>query len=321
MGRSSDARFRVTAWPGITLPPVSFWAPGGVQFSSGTAFIDGLRTVKHSQLPEEFYLRQLQDVDLDDEGSLQAFVSQWGFVFGLGPLKKERSSRESQPAWVTGLRDHDWLPTVRVGHIRGSATDARAIEAARASIRQCLADGSIPADAWVETLFESRLGLAFLRDLTKLWRNYQLDELETLPTDWESGPLGIPKPNSASEATEVLVAGMNYALGSVSARLQLVDPSGEPSEPQEVSLYSAAAIQLYNHIAEDAKYRKCAAEGCGRLFVRHLGRSKYPGQPGSRTGGVLYCSSACSHAQSQREFRRRKKLTNPAKIVSRKDGK
>ncbi|WP_245251999.1 hypothetical protein [Streptomyces sp. KCTC 0041BP] len=78
---------------------------------------------------------------------------------------------------------------------------------------------------------------------------------------------------------------------------------GTLSERQP-SIYSAAFLQLYNHLAEDATIRTCANETCGRSFVRQRGRAEY-GQ--HRTSGIKYCTRECARAQAQREHRRRKR--------------
>ncbi|MEV5358024.1 hypothetical protein [Streptomyces sp. NPDC052693] len=42
---------------------------------------------------------------------------------------------------------------------------------------------------------------------------------------------------------------------------------------RQPSILSAAFLQLYNHLAEDATIRTCANETCGRDFVRQRGRA------------------------------------------------
>ena len=71
-------------------------------------------------------------------------------------------------------------------------------------------------------------------------------------------------------------------------------PIGSPFSGT-VGLYSFCCLELFNHIAENAAYQRCANETCGRLFVRQRGRSVPRAAPNARRevllGGVR--ASAC----------------------------
>jgi hypothetical protein len=76
----------------------------------------------------------------------------------------------------------------------------------------------------------------------------------------------------------------------------------------DASLVSVCALELLNHVAEGAVYKRCQNETCGRLFVRQEGRAKH-GQ--YRKRGVTFCSERCNSQQKQREYRRRNRTTEP----------
>jgi hypothetical protein len=116
-------------------------------------------------------------------------------------------------------------------------------------------------------------------------------------------------------ASQRLRDALNPALAPFHPRLMVRAPenlAGQPITPKtaaavdfaSASLYSICALELFNHLAEDAQYRRCANDSCQRLFVRQEGRAR-AGQ--HRTKGVHFCSERCLRQQKQREYRQRKK--------------
>jgi hypothetical protein len=99
---------------------------------------------------------------------------------------------------------------------------------------------------------------------------------------------------------------LNAALSSISVGI-MHDPFDERG--RYLSVYSAAFLQLYNHMAEEATLRRCANEPCQQPFVRQRGRSHFDQH---RTEGVKYCSRECARAQAQRELRRRRRSSHQA---------
>jgi hypothetical protein len=75
-------------------------------------------------------------------------------------------------------------------------------------------------------------------------------------------------------------------------------------EPERAPLYAICALELFNHIVDNARYHTCANDRCRRTFVYQHGRSE-KGQ--RRSHGVLYCTPDCARATAQREYRRRQR--------------
>ncbi len=93
---------------------------------------------------------------------------------------------------------------------------------------------------------------------------------------------------------------VNAALSPFRVRIDL--GGFTPSVP-EIALYSVAVLQMVNDLSEHVGMKVCAAEKCGRTFVRQRGRSSNY----SRAKGVIYCSDTCANSQAQREWRRRQR--------------
>ena len=69
-------------------------------------------------------------------------------------------------------------------------------------------------------------------------------------------------------------------------------------------MYSICALELFNHVVENADYLICGNENCRQKnFVHQRGAKKN----WRRSNGVLYCSYDCAHAKAQREYRRRRR--------------
>lgn len=162
-----------------------------------------------------------------------------------------------------------------------------------------------------ETLDEFRYSALCIRDLVTAAR-IVTGELEPAEASWQS-PVWEP-PHQRYEdfpwisdeqrdgpaallGTELTEALQPFA-PTVHSVLAWVDGPYR-GEPQ---LYSRCCLELFNHLAEHATYRKCANETCGRLFVRQSGRARFDQH---RTSGVRFCSATC--ARAQRDHRRRRR--------------
>jgi hypothetical protein len=181
-----------------------------------------------------------------------------------------------------------------------------------------------------ETVREFRWGASMIRDMLTAWRiiNGQLRERDAV---WHSpcfadsnSPETPERPAYLADEPELawpspahppsdLERGMKSALNPFSPRINWIfdeelledprfTPHGRVSEP--VYLYSICALELFNHIATGATYRRCANRRCGQLFVHQEGRANH-GQ--YRTRGVKYHHVRCGRADAQRRHRLRRK--------------
>jgi hypothetical protein len=112
----------------------------------------------------------------------------------------------------------------------------------------------------------------------------------------------LPPPASELDALDTMVRSLNNYLSGLGPHLSL---HGEQIWWQPMPRLTAAMfLQVHAFVSEGLPARRCANETCQQWFTRQRGRSQH-GQ--RRTTGVLYCSSSCAKAQSQREYRRRKR--------------
>jgi hypothetical protein len=249
----------------------------------------------------EIYL-ELEAVDLEDEAAILTFANRFG-VLGI--------SSEGYSA----LRDLPWyaetLPTLRAsappissfvnpqfGGTRPVAAaesraqfqfGARVLRDLRAAYI-CLHDDTPEGMIWQSTTrpptFEARGGLEFA------------------PGVREVSPAKDPARALARFLETTLTAGLRV----FHPRVTLTAPEGRPEHGwmsgATVSLYATCCLELYNHLAEEATYRRCENRRCRRLFVRQKGRAQ-AGQ--HRRTGIKYCSSHCARAVAQRKYRERRR--------------
>lgn len=316
MGTNDKARFRITPVPGqpLVLPPVTCLY--GEYYVSDEALevgdVEDLdvypdRDVRFGEVYLELYA-----LDLDDSAAIRRFVERYG-VLGVHSL-----------VWGSEHCHHymgfPWQPHFTL------ATKELANHIGRGG----------RLDSWWECEAEFRFGAECIRDMTTAWRvaNSELDANEAvwLCRCWENAVDPIASEDNEPEiraffreqaprfyeATPglVLTFGMEDSLKPFSPRIATFedemlarpDPEENPYGG-EIPLFSVLCLELYNHIAEQASYRRCENETCGRFFVRQSGRSEH-GQ--YRTRGVKYCSAECSRRQAQRAYRRRKASSAPS---------
>jgi len=239
----------------------------------------------------EIYL-ELARVDLDDESSILAFVRRFGLL-------------EVEQDDFAAVGDVPWLPLLRTQVARE---------------RELAGNPQTTS----ESLSAFRFGVRTVRDLFRARRI--LEGEVVLPESWESIPPGETplsqrqviwsiaegrEPDTLAEARSLIESRLTSGLSVFHPRVR-VDPPDLATwggrSPAEVmvaaSLYSICCLEIFNHLLEQAHYRRCAKESCERVFVRHRGRSD-AGQH-KLTGGVKYCSNACARAEASRAYRRSK---------------
>lgn len=112
----------------------------------------------------------------------------------------------------------------------------------------------------------------------------------------------LPPPASDLDALDTMVRSLNNYLSGMGPHLSL---EGDQAWWQPVPRLTAAMfLQVHAFVSEGLPARRCANEACRQWFTRQQGRAQH-GQ--RRTVGVMYCSSSCAKAQTQREYRRRKR--------------
>ncbi|MGV9594724.1 hypothetical protein [Streptomyces tendae] len=276
-----DPRFRPTLWPGTPVPPPELEPLEGVQVD-GDFIIWSPRKPGRTRLtvplPEDFYLRELLEIDPGDISTVATLMNSYGHFSGTSEdldlynwtfeaaQEVARLERQEHPQ-ARGWSMHQDLVAI---HLREAQ---EAVHTWIACQREGGLDELIEPDITEENLAQVHTEDPNVRNLD------QLRELEL----WLR--------------LEQLKASLHAALSSFSIGIgSLTD--------RRPTIYSVAFLQMYNHIAENATIRECANETCRRAFVRQRGRAEY-GQ--NRTSGIKYCTRECARAQAQRELRRRRK--------------
>ena len=307
-------QFRITAWPGLRLPQPPLLTSGEFRIESGVLVPEptrqpSARTVRSlSELATddlagvgEIYL-ELARISLEDEEAILGFVNRFrtlgvrhaGFAaFADFPGFEEVVRPDLLAAWPAqheslGLELSESLEDFRFG-ARCVRDLVRAVQIVR---------GGESVDAW-ESL---PVGHSWL-------------DPSVLAAYEEHGMTASPE----EEASAALARLVTPALREFQPKL-LPFELGMSREEQLLPilllpLYSICCLELYNHFVDEASYKRCANESCGKLFVRQHGRAT-AGQ--HRSLGVMYCSPSCAKAQAQREYRRRVKAQSKEPTTSRR---
>lgn len=267
------------------LPPLPVSVPEvELEDDSWLRFFVGFEQVA---VPDELYLRELQDIDPFNVQDILRFTRTWG------RLGAPDSTELGDEVWRWREFDPVWAI---VGQRLGEVPDAGGKHSIHWNDRPWAHANEFTAHA------------IRLRNATQIWLRYQetdgaLDDLEWLP--WEGTSIGgRPAPTTPGDALNYLAVAINGGMRAFRPHLRIEGVDNQLGRTRTATLYEAMAAQLMNHVSSGARYRRCANEKCGRLFVhkRSGDQRKYDIK---RSEGIKFCSTSCSSAQTQRQYRRR----------------
>lgn len=284
--KNDKTRFRITTWPNEPLPhPPNGRRVAYLLTNEGLIHPDWKGDLRppSPRWSEEMYL-ELIALDLDDPAAIMGFVDIYG---ELGVRNGRAASNRTSLAGFSLFEGQE--------EISAALLEGR---------EKATAAAGLPMIAG-ETLDEFRWGVLCIRDMVSAWRAVQ-GALDPGEHRWEcsiweyQGELD-PVPWKDDGVLSVLESGLGDALEAFAPTVI--------TNPDVVIFgdhwaFEIACLELFNHMIENATYKKCANETCGRFFVRQRGRSAH-GQ--HRRTGVKYCSAECAKAQAQRAYRRRKR--------------
>ena len=270
-------RFRPTVWPGTPIATPTLITVRGAEVVDDWILWppQDPRSARKAELPADFYLRELMDLEIADLEAVADLIGRYGFfcAFQLEDLAEaDKLNIEAIPQDPPGGNG------IGNGYHRDNVS--LHIQVAQRVIEIWVAS---QAEDGLEEMVEEYVtddAVAHIRD--------DLPEHETLK---DVQDLYI------QDLLDDLEGTLNAALGKFSVGIGGLD-SRMPT------IYSVSFLQMWNHITEHASLRRCANEPCSNTFVRQRGRSEY-GQ--HKTTGVKYCSRECARAQAQRELRRRRR--------------
>lgn len=266
--------------------------------------------------PGETYL-QLEQVDLESPESILGFVNKYGPLggwFAYHGLRTEAQNRVDDPTFYfkywSAFEDKDVWQIKRdaVMQLATLPANKRISSKTRDGWRQSTTDRLVhQLPPVVETLDEFRFAAKLLADLKAAWVAVRAGETTLQggdPAHFLTDFLGrLLRPFSPTLGLE-----MHFFPPEAPIEALFAPPGETIIEPrrrlQRTPLHAICALELFNHIVDNAEYHSCANERCNQTFVHQHGRAE-KGQ--RRSSGVIYCSPECARATAQREYRRRKR--------------
>jgi hypothetical protein len=240
------------------------------------------------EIPDELYLRELNELDVGSGDQILGFVNTYGRLGHPAPpiMRSDEGklvvTRDQQIIRMLGVTVPDFreLPWDEWW----TETDAHPGVGALGPIERVIFDSTgmqhIDAfKAWV---------LAFQR-LTRLYQDFQNGQANEM----EMVKLGIVIKDLMSPFTPVV---------DVVYDVDTEDWSPFKDTFVAPRLENLLALQMFNHVADGAVYHVCEFDN--RLFVHQRGRAE-SGQ--HRSVGVKFCSTQCAQSQASRDYRRRNK--------------
>lgn len=308
---ADQSRFRITAWPGhryplpplrerLGLPPLCYVLEDGVLTpvfeqpvqASTLSSRDLVRAQRRAEIGETYLA--LAETSIDGDGAEEAIVA---FAERYG---------------VLGVRHHDFYAFSNFPRFNDEIKPRL-----EAEWSQHHPDVGFSLNEGIE---DFRFGARVIRDLIRARRILNSEQIRP---EWESLPTGATWLSDdeivAHEEHETPITPEDEAAALLSkqltAALRLFHPSVNDApldqHPVELALsatpiYARCCLELYNHIAGNAAYRQCANITCGRIFHRHTGRAEHRQH---RSFGLIYCSTECANAQTQRNYRARQRAS------------
>lgn len=247
-------QLRITTWPSAPVPVPEVEVNPDVRVHGERLYFGGdvNKPRQYRQPPDELYLFELADLDVSDVEAVADVCRT------LGPIAPMRRT-DDLPVKAPGL----WARELSVHSMQYGRT-------------------------WkpIDPEDEGFIGIEpHVDDLT-----YRIRVLRQLTRHLQAHAAGRPVAEVWPGCGNDYEAWRNFSQFTDAAlsvfRVRVMVDVGHPDfnvgEPRP-GLYSIAVLQMFNDFVEQVDFRTCAAEKCGRTFVRQRGRS----QSYSRTTGVI----------------------------------